>query len=277
MSTLDLRTATLDDIVFEGRNKAYGAFILRQLYHRHLARALAIAVSLTLLFVSAPIVISWLFPPVTVASGLIDLPEDKGVVLTEPPVFEPVKPQTNSAAPPPVATPPNTEAAPTVVPNTTNVDPVTQPVAPTVGPLEADVETSGPYTSPTGTGSGNGPGLIETGGGVEATAPPATVMVAAEIMPQFIGGNEALMEYMKKNLHYPSLALRNGVEGRVFISFTVQADGSIADVQVLKGLGYGTDEEASRVVKNMPAWIPGQQNKRNVAVRYTIPITFQYK
>jgi protein TonB len=165
---------------------------------------------------------------------------------------------------------------PTVVRNTTNVDPVTQPVPPTVGPLEGEVEASGPYTSPTGTGSGNGPGIVEAGGEVEAPAPSAPVL-AAEVMPQFIGGNEALMEYMKKNLHYPSLALRNGVEGRVFISFTVQIDGSIADVKVLKGLGSGTDEEASRVVKNMPAWIPGQQNKRNVAVRYTIPITFQYK
>lgn len=278
MSTLDLRTATLDDIVFEGRNKAYGAFILRQLYHRHLARALAIAVSLTLLLVSAPLVKEYLFPTLIKSIGPIP-PPPIGLNPIPPPVFEPVEPQTNSAAaaPPPVAAPPNTETVPTVVRNTTKVDPVTEPVAPNVGPLEAEVEASGPYTSPTGTGSGNGPSLIETGGEVEAPAAPPTPVLVAEVMPQFIGGNEALMRYMQKNLRYPPQALRNNIEGRVSVSFTVQTDGTIADVQVLKGLGYGTDEEASRVVKNMPAWIPGQQNKRNVAVRYTIPITFQYK
>ncbi len=96
-------------------------------------------------------------------------------------------------------------------------------------------------------------------------------------MPKFVGGNEALIRYMQKNLRYPPLALRNSVAGRVYISFTVQADGAIVDVHVLKGLGFGTDEEAARVVKNMPAWTPGQQNKHNVAVRYTMPITFHYE
>ncbi len=96
-------------------------------------------------------------------------------------------------------------------------------------------------------------------------------------MPEFVGGPAALQHYMQQNLRFPPQALRNSVDGRVYISFTVQADGSIADVQVLKGLGFGTDEEATRVVKNMPAWKPGKQNKHAVAVRYTMPITFKYE
>ncbi|UOQ73783.1 energy transducer TonB [Hymenobacter cellulosilyticus] len=98
-----------------------------------------------------------------------------------------------------------------------------------------------------------------------------------EVMPEFAGGINALRQYMQRNLRYPKQALTNAVSGKVFVSFTVQADGSISDVQVMKGLGYGTDEEATRVVSSMPAWTPGRQNSRPVAVRYTLPITFQYQ
>ncbi|RZK88344.1 MAG: energy transducer TonB, partial [Hymenobacter sp.] len=70
-------------------------------------------------------------------------------------------------------------------------------------------------------------------------------------------------------------ALREQAEGRVYVSFVVQADGTIADISVLKGLGYGLDEEAQRVVRQMPAWTPGRQSNHAVAVRFTLPITFK--
>lgn len=98
-----------------------------------------------------------------------------------------------------------------------------------------------------------------------------------EIFPRFPGGNEALMRYLSKNLCYNSTAIEFGISGRVFISFVVQADGSIAEVKVLKGLGYGLDEEAVRVVKAMPRWLPGTQNGRPVAVVYNLPIQFSLR
>lgn len=275
-NTLDLRTATLDDMVFEGRNKMYGAFLLRRLYHQHLARASATAIVLSLLFISSPLVFRYLFPPMVVAPDVFVLPDD-GVKLIEPPVFEkhevePVKQIAVTVTPPQAIIPTKVvkdELAKPVIakPEIEEIGPVVEVVGPT-GPVAiAGSETGNIIGSPTGT---------KDSGSTKTSAPPKPFLTA-EVMPQFVGGQEALMRYMQKNLHYPPQALRNNVEGRVYISFTVMASGDIADVQVLKGLGFGTDEEASRVVKNMPAWVPGQQNKRTVSVRYTLPITFRYE
>ncbi|UOQ81063.1 energy transducer TonB [Hymenobacter sp. 5414T-23] len=96
-------------------------------------------------------------------------------------------------------------------------------------------------------------------------------------MPDFVGGQAALAKYLQRHLRYPASALRSSISGRVFVAFTVNSDGTIKDVEILKGLGYGTDEEATRVISAMPAWKPGRQNNRAVPVRYTLPITFRYE
>jgi protein TonB len=279
MSMLDLRTASFNDIVFEGRNKLYGAYVLRQLYERHLARALAIAVALTLLLVASPLVKAWLFPPmIEVPAPTIDAPI---TTLIAPPEIEKAKPAAGQVAPPPapVVHPP-AQMVPTVKPDELVKD-NEKPTAPTVATLEPSIiDTPGATGPSTGTGDSKGGVIGGSGTNTDSNASKAAgspaPFITAEVMPEFMGGQEALQRYMQKNLRYPSLALRNNIEGKVFISFTVQADGSIADVQVLKGLGFGTDEEAARVVKNMPTWKPGMQNKHSVAVRYTMPITFRY-
>ncbi|MBD2713873.1 TonB family protein [Microvirga sp. STR05] len=273
MNTLDLRTATLDDMVFEGRNKAYGAFILRRLYHQHLARASAIAILLSLLFISSPLIVRWLFPPLVEAAAPIELPPPV-VELMKPPVLDSHKEVAPPVAPVrPIVRPPAQDIATQVVKDELVKPEIVKPTITDVGPI-TDIETIAGSTGKSGTGTGTGTGKSDSGT-TKPASPPAP-FITAEVMPQFVGGNEALMKYMQKNLKYPPLALRSNIEGKVFISFTVQADGSIADVQVLKGLGFGTDEEAVRVVKGMPAWVPGQQNKRSVAVRYNMPITFRY-
>ena len=99
----------------------------------------------------------------------------------------------------------------------------------------------------------------------------------AEVMPDFIGGRSALQRYLQKHLRFPAAALAAQVSGRVYVSFVVQTDGSIGEVTVLKGLGYGTEEAAARVVREMPAWTPGLQNHHTVPVRFTLPITFQFE
>lgn len=274
-NTLNLHTATLDDMVFEGRNKAYGAFILRRLYHQHLARASASAIVLSLLLVSAPLLIKQLFPPMVKAAELTVLPPPV-IELVAPPIFESKKEVAPPARVETVVRPP-AEVIPTKIVKDELVKPeLVKPTITEVGPIDNIDGDTGPATTGPATGATTGAGGTTDSGNTKAPAPPAP-FVTAEVMPQFVGGNEALVRYMQKNLRYPPLALRNNVEGKVYISFTVQASGAIADVQVLKGLGYGTDEEATRVVKDMPAWTPGQQNKRSVAVRYTLPITFRYE
>jgi protein TonB len=95
-----------------------------------------------------------------------------------------------------------------------------------------------------------------------------------EQMPSFPGGNGALAQFLQKNLKYPPIAEENGIKGRVTCQFVVERDGSITDVQVVRGVDPSLDREAIRVIKSMPKWIPGKQNGKAVRVRFTCPITF---
>ncbi len=99
--------------------------------------------------------------------------------------------------------------------------------------------------------------------------------VSVEQMPQFQGGNEALMKFISSNLKYPTIAAENGIEGRVMVRFVVGKDGSVSDVTILRGLDASCDREAKRVVESMPKWIPGRQNGREVPVYFTLPIVFK--
>jgi protein TonB len=100
------------------------------------------------------------------------------------------------------------------------------------------------------------------------------VFVVVESMPSFPGGNVELMKYLNSNLKYPNLAKEMNISGRVFVTFVVEKDGSVTDVQVLRGIGGGCDEEAVRVVRNMPKWIPGKQRNVPVRVRFNLPVKF---
>ena len=101
------------------------------------------------------------------------------------------------------------------------------------------------------------------------------VFDVVEQMPQFPGGPQALFEYLSKNIKYPVVAEENGIQGRVIVTFVVERDGSITDVKVAKSVDPSLDKEAMRVVKSMPNWIPGKQNGSAVRVKYTVPVTFR--
>jgi protein TonB len=101
------------------------------------------------------------------------------------------------------------------------------------------------------------------------------VFDVVEQMPSFPGGPSALMQYLSSNIKYPVVAEENGVQGRVVCTFVVEKDGSITDVRVVKSVDPSLDKEAMRVVKGMPKWIPGKQNGSAVRVKYTVPVTFR--
>lgn len=101
------------------------------------------------------------------------------------------------------------------------------------------------------------------------------VFDVVEQMPSFPGGPSALMEWLSNNVKYPVVAQENGVQGRVVVSFVVERDGSITDVKVVRGVDPSLDKEASRVVKAMPRWIPGKQNGSAVRVKYNVPVAFR--
>ena len=101
------------------------------------------------------------------------------------------------------------------------------------------------------------------------------IFTVVEQMPLFPGGDAALMGYLRDNIHYPTVAAENGVQGRVVVGFVVERDGSITDVNVLRSVDPSLDREAMRVVKAMPKWTPGKQNGSAVRVKYQVPVTFR--
>ena len=103
------------------------------------------------------------------------------------------------------------------------------------------------------------------------------VFVSVEEMPIFPGGEQALFKYLGDNIEYPDKAYNQGVKGKVYIEFIVDKDGKITNVHVKKGIGYGCDEEAKRIIERMPNWKPGKQRGRPVKVQYVIPINFNIR
>lgn len=101
-----------------------------------------------------------------------------------------------------------------------------------------------------------------------------TVYTIVEHPPEFPGGRRALENYLISAVRYPAEAKKSGVRDRVIISFIVETDGQLTDVDILKGLGFGCDEEAIRVVQTMPRWIPGSQSGKAVRTKYHFPILF---
>ncbi|WP_338029999.1 energy transducer TonB [Fulvivirga sedimenti] len=103
------------------------------------------------------------------------------------------------------------------------------------------------------------------------------IFLIVEQAPEPVGGMQSFMTYLAENLQYPSKALRMQISGRVYVQFVVNADGSLQDFLVVKGIGGGCDEEAVRVLKSAPKWIPGKQRGKTVRVRMVIPVYFMIK
>ena len=268
---MQLLTASLDDLVFEGRNRAYGAYQLRQEYRSTLASAGGITLGVCLLLLG-----SWLAWPAAQPKPVAENHVLVETMVLPPTVVEPPKQAVLASTHAPL--PPRTHPAPTTPTAVAKDNLVPPPPQPT--PTEkVDLDgLTGPATTGPTDPLATGPTTSSTvgGPGTETTAPPSSEPVTfVEKMPEFAGGQAALLRYLRDHLRYPSQALREGAEGRVFMSFVVRTDGTIADVTVLKGLGFGLDEEALRVVRQMPAWTPGYQAQHAVAVRFTLPITFK--
>lgn len=96
-----------------------------------------------------------------------------------------------------------------------------------------------------------------------------------EQMPEFPGGQKALLKWIGDNIKYPAIAEENGIQGTVVCMFVVEPDGSITDIQVARSVDPSLDKEAVRVLKKMPKWDPGKQNGAAVRVKYTLPVTFR--
>lgn len=101
-------------------------------------------------------------------------------------------------------------------------------------------------------------------------------LIMAQKMPQFPGGKEALGVFLRKKIRYPEEAIRNKIEGKVYLRFVVEANGSVSSPIIVRGIGYGCDQEAIRLANLMPRWTPGQQNGRNVPVYAEFLVNFKF-
>ncbi len=180
--------------------------------------------------------------------------EEEVVPITQP-IFQ--------AAPPPPAEAPQVAEILDIVDDDTEIE------EETIESSESTTEAiSGPVAQHTGP--------VATGPMVtEEESDEGTVFQVVEQMPEFPGGMEALMKYLSKNIKYPNIALDNGIQGRVLVSFTVNKDGSIVDPEIMKSVDPSLDKEAIRVISSMPKWNPGKQRGKPVRVKYTVPVAFR--
>lgn len=109
----------------------------------------------------------------------------------------------------------------------------------------------------------------------EVPEEPPTIFVTAEKMPEFKGGDRALLRYIAEHVQYPEMAKDNDIQGTVFVKFVINELGKVTDVELLKGIDPLLDKEALKVIKSLPDWKPGSQSGRNVKVRMQVPIKFQ--
>jgi protein TonB len=250
-----------EEIVFENRNKEYGAYELRKRYNRHMNTAFLIAISIFILGVSIPAIMDYLeeLAPEDAVTNV-------ELTLVEPPPLDKDEPP---PPPPPPDPPPPVQETIKFTPPVVTEEPIEEEDIP---PPQEEIQAQVSTKTQEGTdlidlpSEGDGNALIEE--------PPSQIFTIVEQMPEFPGGEEKLFEYLGKNIKYPAMARENGITGTVYVTFVVEGNGKITDVKKLRGIGGGCDEEAIRVVKSMPEWKPGKQNGKSVRVQYNLPIKF---
>ncbi len=272
MAETKASAVTLDDIIFENRNKAYGAYDLRKAYRPTLTKSMFIGIGLFVLAMLSPALIS-LIPKQEEEQFMQEI----DLMKIPPPPIDPNEPP---PPPPPPVELPKVATIKFLPPEVKKDEEVPEESPP---PVVEELEKAA-VADKTQEGDANAEEAIiapeetapvkEEVKVVEAAPVEEQIFQVVEQNPEFPGGMAALGQYLSKNIKYPAAASRANVSGRVFMTFVVNTDGSIQDISVLKGLGFGCDEEAIRVVKGMPKWKPGKQSGRNVRVKYNLPISF---
>ena len=257
------------DMIFEHRNKSYGAYALRQTAGKTVSTALLITLTSVLLLcfgkflsdklkgnpkaLSGPIVTIDPIPP-------IDFKEKK-IEIEKPKLPKPQQAQA-------IATQRNVEMA---VTQNNQVD----DTVPTVAQLR-NVESGITTNTTTNTiGATDGKGTVRTYNTQTEVAVDESVHITVEVMPEFPGGEKKLMEFLAKNTYYPDFEKEMGIEGKTFTKFVVNEDGSISNTEIMRSESKGFSNEAKRVVALLPKFKPGMQQGRAVKVQFVLPFCFK--
>jgi protein TonB len=268
-SKLDILKPEWLDVIFAGRNKAYGAYELRRNNPKNTTRALIYTVLIFAFAVSLPTIINKIKGFIPKAPEKVKVTEV--TLATPPPLDETKKP------PPPPPEPPKPKVdqvrfpPPVVKPD----NEVREKDPPTVKELEvADPGQKDQKGDPTQEIRIDEPvGNSDVKAVVEED--PNQIFTSVEQVPEFPGGVQKFYDYLGKSIHYPAIDRENNTSGRVMVQFVVERDGSLTDVKAVRGPSETLQEEAVRVLKKSPKWKPGIQNGRPVRVQYTVPVIFQ--
>jgi len=271
-SQLLLQSSYLD-VIFDGRNKAYGGYDLRQSYPQRMKKAGVFMLVFCLLFAgysfwanrtkSIPVM-----PPTSI-DHVIDIANvelDKPIVPIAPP-----------AAPKKLELKTELYIKPDIVEDQlvsekdklATQESLKNAVASTITQSGTDIGDESFDMKNVMSGNGDGHTIIEV---AERSAKIETVV---EQMPEFPGGEKALYDYLSNHIQYPTAALNANKEGKVLVKFVVNEDGSVSMANAVRGFGFGSEDEGIRVVSSMPKWKPGRNNGRAVRVWFQVPIFFK--
>ena len=267
MSKIDLTSFEWRELVFQGKNKEYGAYTLRGDSDRRHNRAMLIITIVTVVGFSIP--------------KLVDF------IKSKQPVKEEFGPTTMVNLKPAEVKDANIKKVESVEPP----PPIKNSVKFTAPEIKDDKDVTDEDALKSQEDINNANGIVSiatvvggddvNGKDIADLKEVVTQVVEEKIwdvieqMPQFPGGESELLGYIGKNLKYPVIAQENGIQGRVIVRFVVSKTGDVDKVEVVRSLDPACDREAMRVVRSLPRWIPGKQNGVNVNVYYTLPITFR--
>lgn len=269
MTNNEMLRADMLDILFEHRNKAYGAYALRRNYEKRMQWALVIGLSGVLL---VSLIVQW-----QAESGQAGIPEirSEGLVIREINIQPPVKPREPDPPKQPAASKPRIKKPQVIFTSRIEIrrDDQVKQVAPSAdmlaGRQPGDENIQGPPAVPTVVE----PVSAGTGGTQTSAHEPEPDFVSRERSPEFPGGAGALSQFLARNLRSPE-EMSSGEKILVLVRFKVDADGQVSHFEIEKSGGREFDSEVLRVVKKMPRWEPAFQNGIHVPVSYMIPITF---
>ncbi len=268
MAKVDLTSQEWCDLIFEGRNKDYGAYKMRARAARRLNFSVVLVIVIAAVGFSIPRLITMVTPEKKeVMTEVTTLSQ-----LEEPEVKQEEVQKVQPVAPPPPALKSSIKFTAPVIKKDEEVADEDQ-MKSQEELTESKVTIS--IADVQGTDEEGGV-LVEDLKQVVTEAPvEEEVFDMVEQAPQFPGGQAELMSWLVKNIRYPVIAQENGIQGRVICQFVVGSDGSVRDIKVVRSLDPSCDKEAVRVIQSMPKWIPGRQNGKAVSVRYTLPVIFK--
>lgn len=274
---INLNSSEWCDIVFEGKNKSYGAYEMRQSSTKRHLIAFGAMLLLVAIIAALPSIVSTVKAATTAPNEGYDGEYTMATIVDiTPPIEEPKIPDMVVPEPPKLIAAEMRFVPPTIVEDEL-VDP--DKALTSMEDLTKSKITIGKHQMLEGSLDKEAVRLDDIREFEKVVEPvkekgPVTI---AEVMPQFPGGEKEMYSYINTNLKYPTIAQENAIQGKVTIRFVVGKSGEILDAQILKGFDIACDKEALRVVKSMPRWIPGKQNGVPVQVYFTLPITFRLK